>query len=394
MKDPNLLKVAPPDPYVFKSRLKRKVTAFVDRLGSLLFPRAEAPVPWENIRKIAVLRLDHIGDVLLAMPALEALRAALPRVEIDLFVGSWAQEVAKLSGLKLGIQVFSAPWFDRSRPSPVTWKGIGEFVRTLKQGRYDAAIDLRGDLRHILAMKRAEIPVRIGQVITGGGFLLSHPAVYQPGLHEVERNLDLLTQAGLEARVEKPWPKLLVGPMEVKIAEEASASLGIKGPYIVLHATCLAPAKRWPDGHWRRLVQELPENMDLVVIGTDGEGEDARRIFGAQERKVHFATGLFSLPVLAAFLGKCRLFIGVDSSPAHIAAAVGVPVPSLFSGTNEAAQWGPRGPKVRVLQKKTPCSPCERVDCPFDNECMRLVGVEEVLGQAGLCLKEMGGQDG
>lgn len=211
---------------------------------------------------------------------------------------------------------------------------------------------------------------------------MTHPLIYRSGLHEIERNLDALVQLGLKKGPEKSWPRLVVKGSEEKAASTKLRSLGIKGPFAVLHATCAAPAKRWPKENWKVLVEKLPAQMTVLIVGSKSEEEDASQIFGACRRKVVFAMGTFPLAVLAAVLKKCSLFIGVDSAPAHIAAAVGAPVVSLFSGTNEASQWGPRGSHVEILQKKTPCSPCERTVCPIGHDCMVQIGVEKVLDRA------------
>jgi len=378
MVDPQQLRRDPDRPYVFKSPLKAKLMGFLDFWG-VFFHGSEAPIDWNRVRRIAVLRLDHVGDVLLAFPVLTALERALPKSRIDLFVGPWSKDLVPLSGSKAGIQVFSAPWFERQgKPRPAS-VAVKELAERLREGDYDVAIDLRGDLRHIQAMKKAGIPVRIGQVRGGGVFWLTHPVAFRPGQHEVDRNLDLLAQMGLGTGASDREPHLHFGREQEEEAQKTMDGLGLKGPFIVLHATCLASAKRWPEDRWRELVAGMPEDTEWVVIGAGGEQADAERIFGPVARKVVLATGKFSLPALAAFLKKARLFIGVDSAPAHLAAAVGTPVVSLFSGTNKAAQWAPRGPRVTVLQKSPACSPCELLECPVGHECMEGIGVPEVL---------------
>jgi ADP-heptose:LPS heptosyltransferase len=366
-------------PYVFKSGLKRRLAALVDAVGGRLYPRDSKPVPWEKLERVAVLRLDHLGDVVMALPALTALGKALPGTRVDFFIGPWSRGISGFLPRLTGVRTFSAPWFDRSGDRTSTLKAIRELSNVLREGRYDVVVDLRGDFRHLLAMKRSAIPTRIGPTVTGGGFLLTHPVHLPLGLHEIDGDLEVFRQSGLGIETGAGWPRLAMNSEGKKEAEEVHRSLGMTHPVVALHATCLAPAKRWPDAHWRRLVEGMPEGLDLVAVGSEGEGEQARRLFGPCRRKVFFALGLFSLPGLASFFETCRLFIGVDSAPAHVAAAIGTPVISLFSGTNVATQWGPRGREVTLLQKKTPCSPCQRTACPFDNKCMSLIEVGEVL---------------
>jgi ADP-heptose:LPS heptosyltransferase len=379
LKNRNKLKQDPNRSYFFKSPIKTQFIRFVDTMGSFFFHEKKAPIVWRDIKRIAVLRLDHLGDVLLALPFLEALRMSLPQLDIDLYAGPWAEELIRLAGFKIGFKVFNAPWFDRANLYPWSLKGIQSLSRKLAMGRYDAVIDLRGDFRQIIAMKCSGIPIRIGQIRTGGGFLLTHPLVYRKGLHEIDRNLEILSQLGLNPSLNSVSPKIIPADDNCKSDKQIRRTLSITKPVIALHCTCLASAKRWGEEKWRQLAESLPDNVDIVVLGSKNEQKDAEKIFNGCQRKVVFAMGLFSLGDLAAFLKACKLFIGVDSAPAHIAASVGTPVISLFSGTNESSQWSPRGPKVMVLQKKTSCSPCELMVCPIANECMNQIIVEEVL---------------
>jgi ADP-heptose:LPS heptosyltransferase len=100
------------------------------------------------------------------------------------------------------------------------------------------------------------------------------------------------------------------------------------------------------------------------------------------------ATGGLSLEGLAAFLPRCVALASVDSGPAHLATALGVPVLALYSGTNLAAQWGPRGRRVALLRSDTPCSPCELTDCPFQNACMAGIAVDAARAALGRLLKK------
>jgi heptosyltransferase-2/heptosyltransferase-3 len=379
MKNPADFKMEAHRPYVFKSRLKTILMKSMDRIGNRWFSSPSKPIPWSGVKKVAVLRMDHIGDVLLALPCLEALTRQLPQAQVDFFVGPWSRDAAELSGLKVGVKIFSAPWFSKNTPKAWPLKSIQELSGRLQENHYDAVIDLRGDFRHILAMKFANIPIRIGQTRTGGGFLLTHPVIFNPELHEVDQNLSLLSQTGLETGAGNTTPRIFLRPEDEKEAERISHSLNLTRPVIALHATCAATAKQWPPENWRQLIEAIPSDFDIVMVGTVKEKNDMEKIIGGCPRKVVLTAGMFKLGELAAFLKRCQLFIGVDSGPAHIAAAVGTPVISLLSGTNLASQWSPRGPKVTVIQKVTPCSPCERTECAFNNECMREIMVGEVL---------------
>lgn len=383
---PEKLRLDPDRPYAFKSPLKRGVARMVDKVGRVFFKPSPSEPDWKSFRKVAVLRLDHLGDVLLALPAVQALEKALPQTQVDFIVGPWAGDIAAIAGLRSSPRIFAASWFARGAKG----QGVAHLEEFLRKGGYDAAIDLRGDFRHIWAIYRADILHRIGPTKTGLGFLLTRRVVPIVGTHEIQRNFDSLEQAGLHLSEKLPYPRLFVRPEDDKIQKEARRRQGIIQPVIAIHAICMAMAKRWPQDRWARLLEELPRDMDIVLIGTEEEKPQMEEIARECKRKLFLAAGLLKLPALAAFLKDCRMLIGVDSGPAHIAAALGIPVVSLYSGTNLAGQWGPRGPGVHVLQKKTPCSPCERADCPIGNECMKQIGVDEVLDEVKDVLKENG----
>ena len=373
---PESLRVDPDRTYAFKSSLKTTVVSIIDILGGWFFPSSHPPIDWNSQKKVAVLRLDHLGDVMMALPALQALENALPNAEVDFFIGPWAKDVLDIAGLRATPRIFPASWFTREGGK----KGsVKELEGLLREGRYDAAVELRGDSRHLLAMYRAGIPTRVGLARTGLGFLLTHRATYRPGQHETQRNLDSLRQAGINPASPEEVPRLYPRKEDEQAQKEVRQKLGITRPVIALHAVCSAPSKRWPLSNWQGLIDRLPEEMDIVLIGTEGERPAIEEIQKGCRRKPFVTAGLLTLPALAAFLKDCRLLVGVDSGPAHIAAAVGTPVLSLYSGTNRVEQWGPRGPRVTVLQKKTACSPCELADCPIGNECMGLIQIEEVL---------------
>jgi ADP-heptose:LPS heptosyltransferase/O-antigen/teichoic acid export membrane protein len=377
--NPVRLRVDPDRPYVFKSTFKSKAVQLLDAIGNRFFASSSKPISWADMKKIAVLRLDHLGDVMLCLPAMEALARALPKAHIDFFVGPDSKDLTDISGLRINPIVFRAPWFDKDNPQKWSNKSLRELESLLRQGNYDAAIDLRGDVRHLIAMKRSGIRNRVAPARMGLGFTLTCRPRFTPGMHEMERNLDLLEQAGLTLPDKPRFPRLFPGRPNEKIQQDVVDGLGLSRPLIAIHATCPHPAKRWPAENWRRLIDGLPKEMDVVVVGSRSEKNDMEEILRGCERKIYQAPGLFSLPALAAFLRKCRIFIGVDSGPAHIAAAMGIPVVSLYSGTNSSRQWSPRGLQVSVFQKVTPCSPCELTDCPLNNECMRLIESNEVL---------------
>ncbi len=388
MIDPADLAVRRTGPYVYKSALKRRAAGALDRLGDLLLAPRPAAVPWAAVRRVAVLRLDHLGDVLFALPALRALRRALPAAQVDLFVGPWGREAAGLGRAADRLHVFDAPWFWRPRRVEWPWKAIAGLAGELRRGDFDLGIDLRGDLRHGLALWASGIPWRAGHTLTAGRFLLTHPVEARPGLHEVEQNLSLLSGLGLPGGGAGPaLPRVFPPSAAAAEAGRLWKELGLGVRVVAAQAASGAASKLWPEENWARLLDGLPRGFQAVLLGSGPERPAMERLARRCRRRPALATGRLGLGGLAAFLKRCRLLVSLDSGPAHLAAAVGTPVLALYSGTNLLPQWGPRGSRVEAIQKAPACSPCELAACPLDNACMRAIGADEALAAVRRMLK-------
>jgi ADP-heptose:LPS heptosyltransferase len=341
------------------------------------------PVDWGRAGRVAVLRFDHLGDLLMSFPALAALRKALPKARIELFVGPWNEELARLCPSVDAVRVVDVPWFRRP-VGPCHPLGLLKLAWRLRHGRYDLGIELRGDLRQLLALRLAGVPQRLGHTLSHGKFLLTSSADWAPR-HEVEQNLELLRQGGL-AGVPKPGlaaPSLAVPPKARAAARALLAKQRLKPGFLALHPSAGGPSRLWPEEHWVELLRGLPAGPGLALLGTGAERprlEDLRRRSGRAD--VAVLAGDTSVAVLAGLLGLAGGLVGLNSGPGHLAGAVGTPVLSLFSGANDPARWGPRGPQVRVMTVPVPCSPCELAVCPFDNACMRFLSPAAVLPAA------------
>ena len=387
--DAALLRVPPPAPYVYRSGAKRAAAGLLDFAGDLVLARRPFPVDWARVERAAVLRLDHLGDLINALPALRRLRKALPKAALDLWVGPWGLELAGLFRDVDAVRVAEAPWFGRPRREAWPWASIAALGEGLRAGNYGAAFELRGELRHLLALRRSGIRVRAGLALTAGRFLLTHPARWNPALHEQEQNLSLLDQAGLPTAAADGAPYLHLDAAALREAAAVSRSLKLGRAPVLVQAACGTNAKRWSPEAWAAVLRGLPAGAPLALLGSAAEAPEMRAIAARVRRPVAVAAGRLSLAALAALLGRARLLLSVDSGPAHLAAVQGAPVLALFSGTNDPRRWAPRGRRVRILRAPDfPCSPCELTDCPYGNACMRAIGPRDVLAAARRMLKE------
>lgn len=370
--------------YPFKKPWKRWSVAVFDAAGRVLFflwHRLRRFPDLANIRRILVIRLDHIGDVVMSRPAVHALRKKFPHAEIHLLVTA---DIAPLfeDAPEIHAVIPAQPgWFDRNASFFQKWNEFWRLAKVLKVRKYDIGIDLRGDLRNILLMSLAGVKHTIGYGITGGGFLLDREAPYDGTQHQVKLNLDLLS----------PFCVAQTGaltPFEYS-QETAREFLEKCGglppttllPRIAVHMGSGYPSKRWPFENFRALVQEIDRRAlaQVVLIGTEAEKNAAPDFKLSSERLVDMRgrTVLRDLPVL---LDVCDVFIGSDSGPAHIAAAQGLEIVLLASGTNDMRFWYPWTERLSLLQCNVPCAPCGLEVCPVEGHpCVEGITVDEVL---------------
>jgi ADP-heptose:LPS heptosyltransferase len=246
--------------------------------------------------------------------------------------------------------------------------------------RYDLGIDPRGDFLVALVLWLARIPRRIGWAAGGGGFLLTDTTTWVPQRHEIDSRLALVRILG-GARGDFE-PELYPNWADSYAVREALAALpNPQLPVVVLHHGAGTAAKRWPLENWSELLQRLGHETaaTVILVGDSTDQARARQLARGQHRVVDW-TGRLTLMQLAALLGEADLFIGGDSGPAHVAAAMGTPTVVLFSGTNRAECWRPFGSRTQILCWPVRCSPCHLKTCPVPGHlCMSGIRPSAVL---------------
>jgi ADP-heptose:LPS heptosyltransferase len=255
----------------------------------------------------------------------------------------------------------------------------------LRSRRFDLAIDPRGEFPHAVLMWLAAARRRVGWAAGGGGFLLSDSVAYVPGRSEYESRRTIVWQVagGPVQNPPRADPGLRAPPRERLSMQARLDRLGHgQRPVCVIHTGAGSAAKRWPIEHWRELVGRLVVEADasVVLVGAEGDRKRSAELLGILPwPNVSDWTGQLSLAELAALVELASVFVGADSGPAHLAAALGAPTVVLFSGTNSVRQWQPRGLRVRVLAHDVPCGPCHRTECTWiEHPCLRRISPDRV----------------
>lgn len=344
-----------------------------------------------GIRRIVFIKLDHIGDAVMASPILRALREWAPGAEIT--VVARPQSAEYFRGLPVVSRVVTAdvPWIQPDSSPLANLRACLALAGKIAAGHYDLAVDLRYHNRlDSLLLSLCGARWRLGFNIGNMGFGLTHRAGKPGAGHEVLRMARALQGAGIPVKSLQP-----LFPVPDRVARIAQRKLGaIRGKKLVaFHPGAGNAIKRWMPERFARVAEALARRYGarVVLLGGPGESGLGAGIASAVPRQsLVDLRGRLSLPEMAGVFKRCSLFIGNDGGPAHVAGAVGTPSLVVFSGTSLAADWAPRGPRVRVIEKAVPCKPCYSTTCPYGQACLRGVGCEEVIELAGKMLRGSG----
>ena len=345
--------------------------------------------------RLLLVQLADIGDLVLATPAIDALREAKPEAEIDLLASAHAAPVVP-GNLVNRIITMQKGAYSGSRAlfSPENLRKL----TSLRARRYDAIVffhhfTLRAGVfkfrmivrlsgaRRVYGLKNHNIDF-LTEYVLDEGFGAKHEAQYW---------LDVAGLLGADTRARPA--RVHREPLAIAAADDPEDS---PAKCVVIHAGSggYSPARRWPGERFAEVARHLhaKHRAEIVLVGQVGDdsGEVARML----DFPVRNLVGKTNLPQLADVIHSADLFIGADSGVMHIAAAVGTPVVSIFGPSNNQAwhPWAPNGTSV-VLRSGVECSPCSyvghsigaRVGCPA-RTCMKLVTAAEVAETAGRLL--------
>ncbi|WP_433801477.1 glycosyltransferase family 9 protein [Actinomycetospora sp. CA-084318] len=319
---------------------------------------------WTAMARILVVRPDNVGDVIMTVPALRALRAAAPQARLDLLASPAGAAAAPLIPELDDVVVASVSW--QRLPAVAVGEDPdpdAELVAALAARDYDAAVVLTSFSQSpwpaAALCRRAGIGVRVGTSKEFGGDGLTHWVPAPPdGGHQVDRALAVLAAVGVPSRgadlaVTVPAP----GPRPA-------------GRYVVVAPGASCPSRRWSPERFATTGRGLAaRGWTVVVTGTAKEADLVDRAAAGVPGVVRM-TGELDLPGLAALVAGADAVVVNNSGGAHLADAVGTPVVELFAGTEEVGQYAPRTVPAEVLTRPVSCSPCRQLVCPFDQECL------------------------
>jgi heptosyltransferase-3 len=353
-------------------------------------------LPLNLIQRVLVTKLRHHGDVLLASPVFQVLRNHAAHLEIDALV--YADTADMLAGHPAIREVFTV---DRAwkRKGPVTQlQHESALFGRLRERRYHLVVHLtehpRGAwLARLLQPRWSVAPARASW-LWKKSFSHVYPLPVHTPRHTVECNLDALRRLGIQPGEDERRLVMVPGePAEARVAEVLAARGIAAGGFLHLHPTSRWLFKAWSDERNAELLRTLHRDGHTVIVTAAPNAREkaiVQRILALAPGTAVDLSGEFSLRELAALTARARLFIGVDSAPMHIAAAMQTPVVALFGPSGEH-QWRPWQVAHRVVASEDhPCRPCGNDGCGGGkvSECLTTLPVARVLSAVNELLAE------
>jgi len=331
--------------------------------------------------RILVKEVNWLGDVVMSLPALRAVRGAFPRARLSVLVKK------ELAGFFEGSE-----WIDEIIPYQFR-KGVfnrfsdrRKIIAALKERRFDLAILFPNSFESALWPLLARIPRRAGYSRDARGLLLNlktSPTAQILSRHQVHYYLALLRETlGVEGSPEDFKPDVGARSLETMRAFLNQARRRPNRPLIALAvAAAYGPAKEWPAKHFARLIDLLAEKhgAECVLVGAPNERHKAEAVLALARTSGILAAGKTSVGEALALLSLCSGFAGNDSGSMHVAGALGLPTVGIF-GSSRPDRTAPLGPRTKTLQRLIPCSPCLKRTCRYGHyECLKQIQPEEVL---------------
>ena len=338
--------------------MKTRLRGLLLRLTNprLLRVATARPQSTGTIKRILVIRPDHLGDLLFATPALARLRGAFPNAQITGLVGPWGRAIWQDNPNLDALKVVTFPGIAGDRGNPLApYSLLRRTASKLAQENYDLGVTLRFDHWWGAALLAAAgIPRRWGYDTPGMGAWLTNTVPYKAGLHEVEQNLALVEALikgeggqqheppGVDRNMGHPalTPPAATTPDLALLAEWTSAQRRA-----IIHPGTMSANKLWTVNGWAEVAKRLSaQGWTVALTGSPDEQPLADVIMSAAGEQTvrNFVGATLSVSQLVWVLGQSHMVLGVDNGPLHIADALGKPTLHLYGPSDETI-WGPWG---------------------------------------------------
>ncbi len=327
----------------------------------------------ETIKKILVINLAFLGDIILSTPAIKALNAAYPEAEIHMLVVPATDQIARGNPYVGKVILYDKRGIHRNLLQ------LWQLVKRLRAEQYDLAVAMNFALRSALMARATGARYRLGYDAQHAASFLTHVADSSRTKvrHETENQLALLAPLGITAE-----DTSLAFRIDSEAAQKMEQKIKLDSARLAV-AICpygRHPLNSWTDTGYSELIQSLSQVADCYLIGGQAEKEALEKLNSQAGGSTTVLAGTLDVGELAVFLRKIDLLVSVDTGPLHLAGAVGTPILGIF-GRSDFRIWGPRGQLDKVVSKQPACWPCYQRTCPH-HDCMRQLEAREVIERA------------
>ena len=333
----------------------------------------------------------------MTLDAIAAVRQAAADAAIDLVVGEWNAEIARLVPGIDRIEILNAGWLARDA-SGLSLTAMVRRAWSWRRRAYDVAINFEGDIRSNVLLGCSGARRRVGFGMAGGRAMLTDCVPFDPSVHTRSNALRLVERAfdrpagSLESFGPAPPAARLALPADARTrAADLLAGLAGARPVVVVHAGGGREIKQWNLDRFAGVANRLAVSHGAAFVLSGDTGDRAlvdavEADLGPAVRWVDLA-GRADLVTLAAVLTAADLLVTGDTGPMHLAATLDVPVVAVF-GPSDPARWGPASERARVVRVSLPCSPCNRIRRPPERcrghvpDCLAAISADAVYDAA------------
>ncbi len=328
------------------------------------------PIEKARVKRILIRATNWVGDAVMTLPALEAVRENFPGGHITVLAKPWVAPIFEDHPAVDHVLVY-----EKGNTSRAAFARMLGITRLIRKERFDLAILFQNAFEAALLPFAGRVKQRVGYRTDGRGFMLTHgvPRSEQVlRIHQVGYYCEILRAMGWPAEERDP-----VLHVSDEVREQAIGVLKSNGIESLDFLVGLGPgavfgsAKRWPPDRFAQIGDWAAERWGgkVLVFGSSGEKGIGDKVCAAMKQRALNLCGETSLRVAMGIMSLCGFFVTNDSGLMHMASALGLPTVAVFGSTDHVAT-GPRGPKTRIVRRAVSCAPCLKQECPTDHRCM------------------------
>jgi ADP-heptose:LPS heptosyltransferase len=316
-----------------------------------------------QVKRILVITLSNIGDIILTTPVIRVLSKEFPSSRIDVMVGPSGKDIFDKDP-----RIFKLVIYDKH----ISIAEKRRLQLKLRKLRYDLVVDLRNTIFPILLAPKYRTST-----------IQSFPKEI---IHRREKHLYRLTTFGINKPDEKSY--IHITKEDDDYVDGLIKANALADPIVLVNPGAKSHLKRWTAEGFAEVCDGLIGecSANIVFVGTGPDKEIVSSVTGKMKNKHHNFVDKTNIRQLASLLKRSSLLITNDSAPMHLGCAVGTKVLAIF-GPTDPKKYGPTGEFDAVINKKLFCSPCEVAACGYGHECMKLVSADEVLEQAKMMIE-------